>query len=67
MASIILIIFFVFIVIWFIGLGIYSYHVFSYGMPGDATKKSLLALMAISSITILFVTFFVSGLDWGSL
>jgi len=49
---------------WFVGILIYAYHVISYGLPGDATKKSTLILILISALIILFATFYFSGIDW---
>ncbi|MDD3480949.1 MAG: hypothetical protein PHW75_01840 [Patescibacteria group bacterium] len=54
-------------VIWLFGFGVYAYHVFSFGMPGDATKKSFYILLSLSLLSILAVTYVLSGVNWGAL
>lgn len=66
-ALVIRIIFGIFSLFWLGGFLIYGYHVFSYGVPGDATKKSFLLLSIISVFLILLITFGLSGIDWSTL
>lgn len=54
-------------VFWFVGFFIYAYHVFSYGMPGDATKKSFYILLSLSLASILLVAYILAGINWGAL
>jgi hypothetical protein len=55
------------IVLWLVGLAIYGYHVFAYGLPKDATIKSLYALVLISALALLVSVYYVSGFNWGAL
>jgi hypothetical protein len=56
-----------FIVFWVGGFLIYGYHIFSYGVPGDATKKSFIILTITSALLFVFITFNLAGIDWGAL
>lgn len=61
---IIAIIFGFFMVLWFIGLFVYGYHVFKYGLPGDKTKLSFYLLLGSAVVALLIVSFSLSGLNW---
>lgn len=65
-ALIILVVFVSFMVLWFIGLAVYGYHVFAYGLPGDRTKFSFYILLTSAMIALIVVAYALSGLNWGA-
>ena len=64
-------IFFVFsfiaFLIWVVGFIIYAYHVFAFGLPEDATRKSLYILIMTAMTVIIIATFYLSAINWSSI
>jgi hypothetical protein len=63
--NILLIVYSVLILIWLMGVGAASYHVFKYRLPGDATVRMFWIFLAVSAIALLYVVFVLSGANWG--
>jgi len=64
LATIILSAFGFFLFLWLIGFVVFSYHVFSYGLPGDATKKVFYVFLSLSIMAIIAVIYFLAGINW---
>lgn len=60
----ILLLVFIFSAFWFVGLCVYGYHVFLYGLPSDKTKQSLFILIFLAMCIFLSGVFYLSGFDW---
>lgn len=52
---------------WFLGLGVYAYHVLAFGRKEDATKRSLSVLVFLAFLIFIIATFYFSAFDWRSL
>lgn len=64
--SIVLIVFGIFILMWLLGVGVAAYHVFKYGLPGDATKTALWVFLGFAALVFLVVIYFISGINWSA-
>jgi hypothetical protein len=62
--SILLVIYFVFIFVWLLGVSAAAYHVFKYRLPGDHVLTAFWIFLAASALTLLIIAYIVSGANW---